>query len=135
MAIILLVLVLIAGVILAAFLYLKKDTNQSNEPSIDKIIERSVEIPEMTTNLSDDSYLVLSLKVQTDSKDAKVELEKRAFQVKNIIIQELSSMSSGDFKSKEGLIEVQNILKMRMNELMQNGTVEKVYITNRLIQG
>lgn len=135
MLIILIVLTLLGAVAFAVLWYLKKDpSTEVKEPTIDEIIARSVDVEEITTNLQDNGFIVIKLRVQTDSEDAKVELEKRDFQVKNILIQELSSMKSDQFKNKEGLQEIEDLMKLRINELMQDGTVEKVYITNRIIQ-
>ena len=50
----------------------------------------SVDIKEITTNLASNDFIRISFKIQTDSKKAKEELEKRDFQVNNIIILELS---------------------------------------------
>lgn len=134
MIIILIIITLIGVVAYFVITNLTEVNAGSNEPTIDEILELSVDIEEMTTNLSDGTYIVIQLKIQTDQKKAKEELQKRNFQVKNILIQELAAMKSDQFNTKEGLIEVEEILKMRLNEILQKGTVQKVYITNRLIQ-
>ncbi len=134
MIIILIVITLIGVVAFFVITNFTKGGADETQPTIDEILEQSVDIEEMTTNLIDGSYVVIQLKIQTDNKKAKEELEKRNFQIKNILIQELASMKSDQFKSKEGLIEVEDILKVRMNEILQEGTVQRVYITNRLIQ-
>lgn len=87
---VLLLVITLAGA--GAFIYIWKFTGEqkTNEPSIDEILESSVDIEEMTTNLASNNFIRISFKIQTDSKEAKEELEKRDFQVKNIIIQELS---------------------------------------------
>lgn len=133
MVIILIAITLIGVVAYFVITNFTKEDNQK-EPTIDEILEYSIDTEELTTNLNDDSYLVIKLKIQTDSKDTKEELEKRNFQINNILIQELASMKSEQFTSKEGLLEVEELLKMRLNEIVQTGTVEKVYITNRLVQ-
>ncbi|MGV3240632.1 flagellar basal body-associated protein FliL [Streptococcus hyovaginalis] len=86
------------------FIYIWKFTGEqkTNEPSIDEILESSVDIEEMTTNLASNNFIRISFKIQTDSKEAKEELEKRDFQVKNIIIQELSEKKSEELKGKNG---------------------------------
>ena len=48
------------------------------------------------------SLYVFLLKVQTDNPKAADELEKREFQVKNIVIQELSEMTPQDLEGKAG---------------------------------
>lgn len=132
--IIILVTIALTGVVAYFVLTNLTKSDGPKEPSIDDILETTVDIEEMTTNLNDGHYLVIQFKIQANNKKTKEELEKRNFQIKNILIQELASMKGEQFTTKEGLLEVEDTLKMRINEIVQTGTVEKVYITNRLIQ-
>ncbi|MCO0596829.1 flagellar basal body-associated protein FliL [Peribacillus butanolivorans] len=113
---------------------LSDPTSAEGKPSIDEIIKSSVEIPEITTNLSGNDYIKISFMVQTENKKAKEELEKRSFQVKNIIIAELSEMKATELTGKNGKEKLQDTLKTRINELMEEGKVEKVYITSSILQ-
>ncbi|KAB7668647.1 flagellar basal body-associated protein FliL [Bacillus sp. B1-b2] len=120
-----------------AFIYIWKFTGEEHEekePSIEEIVENSVDIEEMTTNLSTDNFIRISFKIQTDSKEAKEELAQRDFQVKNLIIQELSEKTPDDLKGKDGQAKLENDLKDKINELMQEGKVVQVYIVNSLLQ-
>ncbi|EDL63951.1 flagellar basal body-associated protein FliL [Bacillus sp. SG-1] len=132
-SLILLVTITLVGV-LALIVVLKFNEEEVKEPSIDEVIEASVDVPEITTNLLSGDYIRISFKVQTDSKKAKEELEKRDFQVKNIIIEELSEMKSDQLQGKEGKQELETTIKDKANSLMQEGKVEKVYITSYMIQ-
>ncbi|WP_155590237.1 flagellar basal body-associated protein FliL [Lysinibacillus cavernae] len=134
MIIILLVAVILVGVILFVLLTQFNKPTGSVEPSIDEIVEASVEIPEITTNLSDKRVVRLSLKIQTTSKDSAAELTKRVFQVQNIAIQELSEMEQKDLEGKQGKQIFQKSLKTRLNELMQEGEVQEVYFTSFITQ-
>ncbi|WP_400247235.1 flagellar basal body-associated protein FliL [Niallia sp. JL1B1071] len=131
---VLLLVITLAGA--GAFIYIWKFTGdeKEKEPSIEEILESSVDIEEITTNLASDNFIRISFKIQTDSKKAKEELEKRDFQVKNIIIQELSEKNTEDLKGKNGQITLENDLKDKINELMQEGKVVQVYIVNSLLQ-
>ncbi|GLB59341.1 flagellar basal body-associated protein FliL [Cytobacillus sp. NCCP-133] len=106
----------------------------TKEPTIDEVLEASVDIPQVTANLASDNYIRISFKIQTESKKAKEELEKRDFQVKNLIIQELAEMNAEDIQGKEGQIKLQEDLKNKINGLMQEGKIIKVYITESLLQ-
>jgi flagellar protein FliL len=110
------------------------ETEAKSEPSIDEIVKFSVEIPELTTNLASGDFIRISFTIQTDSKDAKEELEKRNFQVKNIIISELSEIKSDELKGRVGKEKLQEQLKVDINGLMQEGKVAKVYITSSILQ-
>ncbi len=134
MIIILLVAVILIGVILFVLLTQFNKPTGAIEPTIDEIVEATVEIPEITTNLADKRVVRLSLKVQTTSKDAAAELTKRVFQVQNIAIQELSEMEQKDLEGKQGKQIFQKSLKTRVNELMQEGEVQEVYFTSFITQ-
>lgn len=130
---ILLVTITLVGV-LALIVLMKFNEDEAKEPSIDEVIEASVDVPELTTNLLDGDYIRISFKVQTDSKKAKEELEKRDFQVKNIIIEELSELKTEELQGKEGKKQLETTIKEKANSLMQEGKVQKVYITSYMIQ-
>jgi flagellar protein FliL len=132
---IILVTILLVGVIALVVIFKLDDKDaEAKEPSIEEVIEASVDIPEITTNLSGNDYIRISFKVQTDSKEAKEELEKRVFQVNNVIIEELSEMKSSELEGKKGKQTIENTVKEKVNALMQDGKVEKVYITSMMIQ-
>lgn len=133
MLIILVSITLIGVVALILVMQFNKD-GEAEGPTIDEIIESSIDVPEITTNLSADDFIRLSLKIQTDSVEAAEELTKRDFQVKNIVIQELSEMSASDLEGKEGKQNFENALKLQINELMHDGEVQQVYITSYIIQ-
>lgn len=107
-------------------------TNQ--QPTADELVEASVEIPEITTNLASKEYIKITFMIQTDSKKAKEELEKRNFQAKNMIITQLSEMKGEELTGKAGKEKLQDTIKNDINEIMQEGKVEQVYITSMILQ-
>lgn len=108
--------------------------NTSNEePNIDTIIKQSVGVDEFSTNLSDGKYIKIAFKIQTDSEDAATEIGKRDFQVKDILVEVLSEMSSKELEGKQGKELLTNTLKSKFNGLMQDGEIQKVYITSYAI--
>lgn len=131
---IILVSITLIGVVLFVVLTQLNKQSATLEPSIDEILECSVDVPEITTNLADGKFIRIELKIQTDSKNAAKELEKRNFQTNNIIIEELSELTEENLKGKEGKILLESTIKARLNELMQEGEVQQVYITSYIIQ-
>ncbi|MFE4140947.1 flagellar basal body-associated protein FliL [Peribacillus sp. YIM B13472] len=134
MLIILVAITLVGVIAVVVVTKLSDPTSAEDKPSIDEIVKSSVEIPEITTNLAGNDYIKISFMVLTENKKAKEELEKRNFQVKNIIITELSEMKAEELTGKKGKEKLQEALKTRMNELMEEGKVEKVYITSSIQQ-
>ncbi|HWI49677.1 MAG TPA: flagellar basal body-associated protein FliL [Rummeliibacillus sp.] len=133
MLIILVSITLIGVVAVVVITQLNKGTASSVQ-NIDDIVAESVDMEEITTNIADDNYVKIALKIQTSSKDAAAELTKRDFQVKSILIGELSEMSKADLEGKKGKEMLENTLKTKINELMQDGEVQQVYITSYIIQ-
>jgi len=134
---IILVTLTLLGVIAAVlFWQFSKDdaAPEDKVPTIDEIIESSVEIPEITTNLASKQFIRLSLTIQTDSAEAAIELKKREFQVKNIVIQELSEITPQDLEGKIGKQNFEESLKSLINPLMQEGEIKQVYIVSYIIQ-
>lgn len=130
-----LVSITLVGVI-ALVLVLNNDDGSAsaNGPTVDEIVEASVVVPEVTTNLADGDFVKIAFTIHTDSEKAKEELEKRMFQVNNIIITEISELNTEQLDGKQGKEQLQNILKQGINGIMQEGTIEKVYITSSIIQ-
>lgn len=124
----------LVGVISLVVLLKFSGNEEAKDPSIEEVIENSVDIPEMTTNLMSNDFIRISFKIQTDSKKAKKELAKRDFQVNNIIIEELSELKAEELQGKKGKELVETKVKDKVNSLMQEGAVEKVYITSMMIQ-
>lgn len=131
---ILLIAITLVGAV--AVVVVLKMTNEptDKEPSIDQVLEASVDVPEITTNLAGNDFIRISFKIQTDGKKAKEELEKRDFQVKNIIIHTLSEKTSDQISGAAGQVQLQTELREKINEIMQTGNVEQVYITGSLLQ-
>jgi flagellar protein FliL len=133
MLIILAVLALVGVIAYVLLTQLNKEPEPA-EASIEEIVLASVDIPEITTNLKDGHYARMQLKIQTDGEDAAKELTQRIFQVNNIVIQELSEMTEEDLQGKQGKILFEKAIKAQVNELMQEGEVQKVYMTSFIIQ-
>lgn len=131
--IILIVITLIGVIVFVMFTQLNKEA-VPEEPSIDEILLSSVDVPEITTNLADNKFVRISFKIQTTSEEAAAELLKRDFQTKDLIITELSEMEEKDLRGKTGKLLLAKTLKTQLNELLQDGEVEQVYITSYIIQ-
>ena len=129
-----LVSIVLLGMI-AVYIWVNHEESSSDkEPTIDEVMKYSVEIPEITTNLSDRTLIRVSYMMETNNKKAKEELDKRIFQVNDIVIKELSGMKADQLNDKNGKIAFENKLKNRVNELMQEGKVVQIYTTSSILQ-
>ncbi|AGN36253.1 flagellar basal body-associated protein FliL [Bacillus sp. GM2] len=122
----------------AAFFVIKgsaSEKDQTKEPSIDEVVESSVEVAEITTNLKSDNVVRLSIKLETDSKEAKEELEKRDFQIKDSVISLLANTNADDLEGQKGKEKFKEQLKEKLNtNYMKEGKVKTVYITSFNLQ-
>jgi len=110
------------------------DDGAQTQPSIDEVIKLSVEVPEITTNLKDDTLIQISFMIETDVKEAREELEKREFQIKDIVINELSEIEARQLKGKKAKQEMEDKLTEQINGLMQEGEVVEIYTTSSILQ-
>ncbi|MBT2756007.1 flagellar basal body-associated protein FliL [Mesobacillus foraminis] len=132
--VIMLGIVILAAAAAVFFLMRGQAEGGPKEPGIDEVLESSVDVEEITANLATDDYIRVSFKIQTDSKKAKEELEKRDFQTRNVIIYELSEKKAEDLQGKDGKLLLEDTIKDKLNGVMQEGKVVKVYITEALLQ-
>lgn len=130
------VIVAIAALCTAAFFVLKSSLieDSNKEPTIDEVLEASVDINDVITNLQGDSIVRISLKLETDSKKAKEELEKRDFQVKDSTIELLANLKADEIEGAKGKVAFKNKLKEKVNAYMREGQITKVYITSFNLQ-
>lgn len=124
----------VGAIAFAYFYYLNHQAEAVNGPTVDEIVESSLEIPEIITNLLGDEYIRVSFTIETDSEETKSELEKLDFRVNNIIIKHLSNLESEELEGLEGKTRLENDLKEQINEVLPRGKVVKVYITSIVIQ-
>ncbi|PQD95860.1 flagellar basal body-associated protein FliL [Pradoshia eiseniae] len=110
------------------------DDRAQTQPSIDEVIKLSVEVPEITTNLKDDTLIQISFMIETDDREAREELEKREFQIKDIVINELSEIEARQLKGKKAKQEMEDKLTEQINGLMQEGEVVEIYTTSSILQ-
>ncbi|WP_430743157.1 flagellar basal body-associated protein FliL [Bacillus atrophaeus] len=133
--IMLIILIAISALGAAAYFMVSGKLGKSDkEPTIDEIVESSVDIEEITTNLKSDHIIRIAIKLETDSKKAKEELEKRDFQVKDAIITLLADTNADEIEGDKGKEAFKRELKDKVNSYLQEGKVEKVYITSFNLQ-
>ena len=119
----------------AVFYYIKYINIESQEElSIEQVIKHSVEVPEITTNLNDDTLIQISFMIETDGKKAREELEKREFQIKDIVINELSEIDADQLKGKKAKQDLEDKLTEQIDGLMQEGRIVQIYTTSSILQ-
>ncbi|WP_080874751.1 flagellar basal body-associated protein FliL [Oceanobacillus timonensis] len=129
-SIITLLVVVVATLIIV--IYINEPETTSGEQSIDDMVSHSYETSEVTTDIMDNRYVQVQFQVITDDNDAIDELEKRDFQITNLLIKELAVMDEDEFQT--GLDDLEDTLKTNLNEMMTEGTVTEVYTIKKILQ-
>lgn len=131
------ILLLLTVFIISGYFYLqyRAHNKTSEQPSIDEIVDKQlVKMDEMTTNLKNDQYIKIALSIQVTSEDAKNELKKMQFRVKNTIITLLADMEAKHIQGKKGINAFEGDVKQAINEYLNQGKVDHVFITKKLVQ-
>lgn len=102
--------------------------------SIDDIIPLTVNVPKINTNLGDSSLIVIEMTLQTDNEEAKDESDKRMFQIKDQINLYLKNLDAESFSTEEKIIIFKSDLMKRLNNILQEGKVVDVNITQLILQ-
>nr|WP_262985638.1 flagellar basal body-associated protein FliL [Virgibacillus halodenitrificans] len=126
------ILLIVAIAALIVVLNISGDKDEGKAESIDKIVEYAYETPEITTDLEDGSFVRIQFQILTDGKDAKEEISKRDFQLKNILIKELATMNEEKFKT--GLTDLEAEVKTKLNAVMTEGKITNVYTVSKILQ-
>ncbi|WP_100010951.1 flagellar basal body-associated protein FliL [Lentibacillus sediminis] len=108
------------------------ESKEGEAITIDEMVNYSYQSPEVTTDLKGGSFVRIQFQIITDGKAAQEEISKRDFQLSNILIKELATMEEKDFQ--EGLGELENTVKKKLNEVMTEGTITDVYTINKIMQ-
>lgn len=79
-------------------------------------------------------YLKTTVQLEMDTPELQTELERRQAQLKDVILALLTSKSSQELQALEGKFRLREELLSRINALLVNGSVTRVYFTEFVIQ-
>ncbi|WP_243386867.1 flagellar basal body-associated protein FliL [Bacillus kexueae] len=110
------------------------DGDEKKEKTVDDVVASTVEISELTTNLATGNIVQLSMRIEANDKKGKEELEKRDFQVRDIVISVLANMKASELEGENGMKLFKEKVKNNVNGLMIEGEVKEIYITSFILQ-
>jgi len=79
-------------------------------------------------------YLKIKMNLVLSSKEVEKEIEKKAPEIRDIIIMTLSEKTFNDIATLEGKMRLRDQLKENMNKVLMSGKVLKIYFTEFVIQ-
>lgn len=136
MKVIVILLLTMAIVGAGAMFYLKEPQAEGDKkPSAEEIAARSVDTDVITTNLaSEDNYGVVQFNILLSTEKAKEEAEKRAPETKAAAISTIAGFTKEQLTGKDGIASLEKELYTKLNEIMQDGKVERVLVTEFKLQ-
>ena len=79
-------------------------------------------------------YLKTTIQLEMGDPELNTELERRSAQLRDVILALLTSKSSQELQALEGKFRLREELLSRINALLVNGTVNRIYFTEFVIQ-
>ncbi|MCA0988896.1 flagellar basal body-associated FliL family protein [Guptibacillus algicola] len=137
--IILATLGVVGGGAFAAVFFLDIDlgkvlAQEEKEPTAEELAARSYSMEPITTNLLSDHYAVVQLNLLADGEKSYHELEVRNPELKSIVISTLANLSRSDLKGAEGLKTFEESIRKQINDVLQDGDIERVLVIDFKIQ-
>jgi flagellar protein FliL len=107
---------------------------EEKEPTAEELAARSLTMEPLTTNLSSDHFAIVQLNLLADHEKSYKELEVRNPELKAIVISTLAGLTKEDLKGSEGLKTFEETIKNEVNQVLHDGKVERVLVTDFKIQ-
>jgi len=107
---------------------------EEKEPTAEELAARSFTMEPLTTNLSSDHFAIVQLNLLADHEESYKELEVRNPELKAIVISTLAGLTKEDLKGSEGLKTFEESIQNEVNQVMHDGKVERVLVTDFKIQ-
>ncbi len=147
---VLMILIVIALIVTAAFLLWEKlftdssqsdtDRAQSSVVSVEgtkmpaaQLKKLSTEIPDILTNLNTGDFIKISFTFVLSNENGKEEFELLDFKIRHIINATLADLSPDDIRGSQGNDFVSATLMNKINQILEEGKVREVNITGLVI--
>ncbi len=114
---------------------------KANENKAEKKEQVSIIIPlkSFVVNLFDKKgigkrYLKISMELEVSKEEDKVKVENNIPQLRDTVLILLSSQTLKEINTMEGKLELKNAIVLRMNQVLGNKTVRRIYFTEFVVQ-
>ena len=137
-------LIIIAGLIIllsvSGFLGYSK-YKKSNDNKAEKEEQLSIIIPlkSFVVNLFDKKgigkrYLKISMELEVGKEEDRTKVENNIPRLRDTVLILLSSQTLKEINTMEGKLELKNAIVLRMNQILGNKTVRRIYFTEFVVQ-
>lgn len=114
---------------------------KSNENKAEKKEQMSIIIPlkSFVVNLFDKKgigkrYLKISMELEVGKEEDRVKVENNIPRLRDTVLILLSSQTLKDINTMDGKLELKNAIVLRMNQILGNKTVRRIYFTEFVVQ-
>jgi flagellar FliL protein len=114
---------------------------KSNENKAEKEEQVSIIIPlkSFVVNLFDKRgmgkrYLKISMELEVGKEEDRVKVEDNIPRLRDTVLILLSSQTLKEINTIEGKLELKNAIVLRMNQVLGNKTVRRIYFTEFVVQ-
>lgn len=109
-------------------------SDEPEVPTAKELVESQFEVGKLVTNLAGNALIQVTISVQGDSADTKVELEERKSQVKDIINSVLHTTTQADLEKPDGYERLKLRIVGELNKVMLEGQVTNIYLSDIVVQ-
>jgi flagellar FliL protein len=131
-------LVLLLGV--AGFIgYSKYKKANGNKPEKKERVSIIIPLKSFVVNLFDKKgigkrYLKISMELEVGSEEDRTKVENNVPRLRDTVLILLSSQTLKEINTMEGKLELKNAIILRMNQILGNRTVQRIYFTEFVVQ-
>ena len=79
-------------------------------------------------------YLKVTMELEVGKEDDKLLIEKNTPQIRDTVLLLLSSQTLKEINTMEGKLELKQTLLSRMNQILEDGVVRRIYFTEFVVQ-
>ena len=138
------VVVLLIGVGVGAFLFLggedEKISPEQEQAELEKLAKQvgpMVSIDTFIVNIIDDEesrYLKASITIEVNTPETAMEVSERMPQIKDAILLLVGNKTFSELQDLQGKIQLRAELINRLNGILLNGKVKRIYFTDFVVQ-
>lgn len=138
------VVVLLIGGGIAAFLLMSGGEEEISPEQKQAQLEKQaqqvgpmVNIDSFIVNILDDEesrYLKAAITLELNTPEASIEVNERMPQIKDAILLLVGNKTFGELRDLQGKIQLRAELLNRINSLLKNGKVKRIYFTDFVVQ-
>ncbi|MDV2580608.1 flagellar basal body-associated FliL family protein [Alkalibacillus haloalkaliphilus] len=126
-------LTIIGIVAIILLIYVDFDERVDGERTISEMADSSFVTNEITTDLSDGSFVRIQFRVVTDNQSTSEQLQEgEDFIINDAIIQKLTVLEGEDFRTNLDLVREE--VATALNDRLDEGEVTDIFITEKAVQ-